>query len=523
MTDRLDFEVKFDADADEGTFTGYASTFGGAADEYGDVIAPGAFTRTLSEHKAAGTAPAMFLSHDPRDPIGVWEQIKQDANGLAVTGRLILESTRGRDAHALMKAGALSGLSIGYRARLTERRRGGGRLLKAVDLVEISVVALPAARRARVTSVKGTQQMDDDETLTNDQSGDEGADALAERLDAVEASVKAMTDRADRIEVKLNRPGIRKDGTDRTDAEAKAFNSYLRVGPDRMEADERKDLRVSNDPQGGHLANPQFETEFLRDLVEVSPVRSVARVRPTGQGSVRTPKRTGITNAQWTGEQEETSGSEPSFGTLEVTVMELTTYTDISMQLLEDASADIEAELREALAEDFGQKEGLAFVNGSGVKQPEGLLTNADIAATVNGHATGLQPDAFITLMYALPAMYRNRGAWMMNGTTLGAVRKLKDGQGNYLWQPSFQAGQPETVLGRPVIEAVDMPDVANGAYPALFGDFAGYRIYDRVGLTLLRDPYTQATKGLVRFHARRRVGGAVAQAARFRKLHMST
>jgi HK97 family phage major capsid protein len=127
-------------------------------------------------------------------------------------------------------------------------------------------------------------------------------------------------------------------------------------------------------------------------------------------------------------------------------------------------------------------------------------------------------------MMYSLPAYYRNRSSWMMNGTTLATVRKLKDGQGNYLWQPSFQAGQPETLLGRPVVEAVDMPDLASGTFPIAFGDFAtAYRIYDRVALSVMRDPYSLATRGLVRFHARRRVGGGVVMGAAIKKLKMAT
>ena len=126
-------------------------------------------------------------------------------------------------------------------------------------------------------------------------------------------------------------------------------------------------------------------------------------------------------------------------------------------------------------------------------------------------------------MMYALPAMYRNAGTWMMNGTTMGIVRTLKDGDGRFLWQPSFQAGQPETILGRPVIEAVDMPDIASGAFPILFGDFSAYRIVDRLAMSMLVNPYLLATKGLTRIHATRRVGGRVIQAARFRKLKMAT
>lgn len=181
------------------------------------------------------------------------------------------------------------------------------------------------------------------------------------------------------------------------------------------------------------------------------------------------------------------------------------------------------AELRTALAEDFGQKEGLAFIAGSGVKQPEGIMTNADVAAVKNGHATNLSADALIGFMYELPATYRNRGVWMANGATIAKIRSLKDGSGAYVWRPSLAEGSPETVLGRPIIEAPDMDDVASGKHPVVFGDVArAYRIFDRVSISILRDPFSVATSGLVRFHARRRVGGAVVQAAALRKLLMS-
>jgi HK97 family phage major capsid protein len=111
-----------------------------------------------------------------------------------------------------------------------------------------------------------------------------------------------------------------------------------------------------------------------------------------------------------------------------------------------------------------------------------------------------------------------------MNGTTLAAVRKLKNGTtGEYIWQPALTAGQPETILGKPVLEMVDLPDIADGAYPIIFGDFSAYRIVDRLALSILSDPYTQARKGVTRMHATRRTGGRVLQAARFRKLKTAT
>jgi len=264
-----------------------------------------------------------------------------------------------------------------------------------------------------------------------------------------------------------------------------------------------------------------MSTEFIRDLVEFSPVRSIASVRQTGSPSVIYPKRTGITSAKWKGEAETSEESAPGFGQAELVLKELNTHVDISNQLLADSAGQAESEVRLALAEDFGQKEGLAFVSGDGVLEPEGFMTKAGIAETANGHATNLIPDALITLLYALPAMYRNAGSWVMNGTTLAAIRKLKDGDGRFLWQPSYQAGQPEMILGRPVVEMVDMPDIASGSYPIIYGDWSGYRIVDRVGLSTLVNPYLLATQGLTRIHATRRVTGGVLQVAKFRKLKM--
>jgi len=332
-----------------------------------------------------------------------------------------------------------------------------------------------------------------------------------------------LGERLDKIEAKLNRPAGGSDRKEEPSAERKAFATYLRMGPNAP-AEEVKTLVVSSDPQGGYLAPAEMSTEFVRDLVEFSPIRTLASVRTTGAPSVTYPKRTGITNAKWKGETQASEASEPSFGQLEIAIREVNTYVDVSNQLLADSAGMAEAEVRLALAEDFGQKEGLAFVEGNGVLEPMGLLSDPGLGYTANGHATNLSSDALISLMYAIPAAYRQRGTWLLNGSTLATIRKMKDGQGNYLWQPSYAADVPETILGRPVVEAVDMPDVASGAFPVLFGDFAtGYRIVDRLALSILVNPYIRATDGVTRIHATRRVGAGVVQAAALRKLKMAT
>ncbi|WP_026987654.1 HK97 family phage prohead protease [Fodinicurvata fenggangensis] len=146
-------EVKFAADDETGAFSGYASVWN-EPDSFGDVIQRGAFQKTLTEHRSQGGRPAMFWNHDPSSPIGVWDSLEEDTRGLKVSGRLVTDTTKGREAHSLLKAGAINGLSIGFRSRQSKRGANGGRVLTDLELVEISLVTLPAASKARVTSVR---------------------------------------------------------------------------------------------------------------------------------------------------------------------------------------------------------------------------------------------------------------------------------------------------------------------------------------------------------------------------------
>jgi HK97 family phage major capsid protein len=499
MTDRLELKAVLSVD-DTGEITGTAWPFG-SADRVGDVIEKGAFT-------GPATLPMLF-AHDQGQVIGVWDQIEETEAGLTVKGKLLVEDVeRAREVRAMVRAGAVSGLSIGFVTK-DAKRHANGRTISALELHEISIVAVPAHPGAQITSVKSVTsedsklEQDDTKTPANAPHIDTKAhDAVLARLDKLEAKGQ-----------RLGAPVI----TQGQDEGRKAFLSFLQGGDF-----DKKALTVANDAPAYVLAPEETSGEFIRNLVEFSPIRSIADVRTTGSHTILLPKRTGITNAVWVGETTTRTGSEPTFDQSEITVKELATFVDLSLRMLED-SGNVEAEVRLALAEDFGAKEALSFVNGTTAVEPSGFMTAAGIVETNNGHATVLAADALINLLYAMPATYRNRGAWVMNGTTLAAVRKLKDGNNNYLWQPSYQAGQPETILGRPVVEALDMPNIASGATPIIFGDFkAGYRIYDRVSLDLLPDLLTQRTSGLARFHARRRVGAGVVRSAVFRKLKMA-
>jgi len=378
----------------------------------------------------------------------------------------------------------------------------------------------------RPLETKGAPEDGDDlevkEALANlEKSVDDRVKAAVEKATAGQPTADEVKGLKAEIAA-LKRPGA-DDANDEEPAEVKSFWGFVRGGTEALEAEERKALIVSDDTRGGFLAPEQFEAQLQKELVEISPIRSAARVTPTSAGRITWPKRTGTITAKWVGETEERSKTEPAYGQAALDVHEMAAYIDVSNWMLEDSAIDLASELASDFAEEFGRLEGVAFTSGDGNKKPTGVLSDETIKALANGHAANLSAEALIGLLYDLPATYRNRGSWMLNATTLATIRKLKDGDGRFLWQPSFQAGQPETILGRPVVEAVDMPDIANGKTPILYGDFSiGYRIADRVGLSILRDPYTMATEGLVRFHGRRRVGGGVVRPDAFRKLKMA-
>lgn len=350
---------------------------------------------------------------------------------------------------------------------------------------------------------------------------------VEERLAKVEkaADMSELTARLDTLEARGARgKGTGDDKSGEPSEIRKAFSVYLAKGNDAG-PDVLKALSTLQDPKAGYLAPPEMASEIIKDLVEVSPIRQFASVRSTSAPSVIYPRRTGITNAKWRGELMPQQESDLTFGQAEVDIKSLDTYVDLSNELLADSGGQAEAEVRAALAEDFGQKEGIAFAVGDGVLMPSGVLTDPAVPTVNVGNAATIgdsDAGALIALMYDLPAMYRNRGAWAMNGTTLAAMRLLKDADGRFLWQPSFQAGQPETLLGRPVVEMVDLPDVAADATPIVFGDWSGYRIVDHTSLSILVNPYLLATNGMTRIHATRRVGGRVIQPAKFRKLKIA-
>jgi HK97 family phage major capsid protein len=308
---------------------------------------------------------------------------------------------------------------------------------------------------------------------------------------------------------------------DTDEIERKAFGNFLRKGREnltdhdrRVLAEvERKVLTVggSGSPElgGAQLVPQTFVAEILRNLVLINPIRSIARVQQVAGGPVLLPKRVANLQGAWVAEGAQHATDEPSYTQQSVAIFEARVTSEVSNQLLEDSAFDLAAELAFDLAQEFARLEGVAFTTGNGTSEPKGFLTDATLPVTTGA----ITADSIIDLFYAVNDPYRSNGTWLMNSTNIATVRKLKtSGTGVYLWTDSLAPGQPSSLLGRPVVE---VPGLALPQSPAAqcvaFGDWnQAYRIFDRVGLDILRDPYTRARNSIVAFHARRRVGGAL-------------
>jgi len=295
-----------------------------------------------------------------------------------------------------------------------------------------------------------------------------------------------------------------------------AFEAHVRKG------DVQAALNKGTASEGGYLTPVEWDRTITDKLVEFSPMRQLAQVQRTSVAGFSKLFNLGGTSSGWVGETAARPGTNtPQLASLNFGHGEIYANPAATQQILDDAEIDIEAWLADEVQTEFSLQEGAAFVSGNGTNKPTGILTYVEgganddvhpfgaIATVSSGAAAGITSDAIIDIIYDLPSAFTGNARFALNRRSLRDVRKLKDGNGNYLWQPSFVAGQPSTLAGFPVTEMPDMPDIAAGSIPLLFGDFRRtYLIIDRIGVRVLRDPYTN--KPYVSFYTTKRVGGGV-------------
>jgi len=349
------------------------------------------------------------------------------------------------------------------------------------------------------------------------------------KVERINAALDSQKANLDQLMLKANRPHL--SGHDNgacpiADTEHKAaFDAYVRKGnTGPLMSLESKSLSVGSDPDGGYLVPEQTETEIGRLLTDASPIRAISDVRQISASIYKKPFTVTGPATGWVGEtvaRPETAG--PILEELQFPTMELYAMPAATQTLLDDSVVNIDQWIAEEVQAAFADQESTAFITGDGVNKPRGFLdyANVDDASWSWGNigytATGADgdfdvsdpSDVLVDTIYSLKAGYRQNAHWVMNRTTQAEIRKLKDADGNYLWQPASSIEGRATLMNFPIAESEDMPDIASNSFAAAFGNFKrGYLVVDRLGVRILRDPYS--SKPYVLFYTTKRVGGGV-------------
>ena len=298
----------------------------------------------------------------------------------------------------------------------------------------------------------------------------------------------------------------------RTSAEyQKAFWNAMRTrAGEGLDPMIKNALQIGTDTEGGYLVPDEFERTLIESLNEENIFRKLANVISTASGDRKIPVVASKGTASWIDEEGAIPESDDSFGQVSIGAYKLGTMIKVSEELLNDSVFNLENYIAREFARRIGNKEEDAFFTGDGSGKPTGILAatgGAQIGVTA-ASATAITVDEILDLFYSLKSPYRNKSVFVMNDATIKAIRKLKDGQGQYIWQPSLQAGTPDTILNRPVYTSSYVPTIAASAKSIIFGDFGYYWVADRQGRVFKRLNELYAATGQVGFVATQRVDG---------------
>ena len=334
----------------------------------------------------------------------------------------------------------------------------------------------------------------------------------------------ARLERQEALDAELNRPvnkpltgkpGGRVDADDGEDKTGRASDDYRKNFWNAMRSkvpmpNVTNALQIGTDSEGGYLVPDEYERTLVEALEEENIFRQMAKVIKTSSGDRKIPVVAAKGTASWIDEEGAYPESDDSFGQVSIGAYKLGTMIKVSEELLNDSVFDLQSYISREFARRIGAKEEEAFFTGDGKGKPLGVLAATGGAETgvTAASATAVTADELMDLYYSLKSPYRKKAVWVLNDSTIKAIRKLKDSNGQYLWQPSLTAGTPDTILGRPVKTSAYMPAIAAGAKTIAFGDFSYYWIADRQGRSFKRLNELFAATGQVGFLASQRVDG---------------
>jgi len=347
--------------------------------------------------------------------------------------------------------------------------------------------------------------------------------------DKMEADVVALGNEIDRLEKqealdrelskplnmpltgRPNIPGMETRSGRASDEYRKAFWNAMRTrAGEGLDPVIRNALQIGTDTEGGYLVPDEFERTLVDTLEDENIFRRLSNVITTSSGDRKIPVVASKGTASWIDEEGAIPESDDSFGQVSIGAYKLGTMIKVSEELLNDSVFNLETYIAKEFARRIGNKEEDAFFTGDGSGKPTGILaaTGGAQLGVTTASATAITIDEILDLFYSLKAPYRNKAVFVMNDATVKAIRKLKDGQGQYLWQPSLQAGTPDTILNRPLYTSAYVPAIAASAKTIAFGDFGYYWVADRQGRVFKRLNELYAATGQVGFVATQRVDG---------------
>ncbi|HEJ2921478.1 TPA: phage major capsid protein [Pseudomonas aeruginosa] len=359
---------------------------------------------------------------------------------------------------------------------------------------------------------------------------------LVEQVETLNEKLGQLDDMKSALEKEL--AGMKRPdgtGTKAASEHKAAFMQFVRKGIDTGLGElQAKALQIGVDADGGYAVPEELDRNIIELLRDESPMRQVCNQITVGTPDYKRLVNLGGAGSGWVGEtapRPETST--PTLAQINAVMGELYANPQATQTSLDDMFFDAEGWLNSEVGREFSEKEGAAFLLGDGVNKPKGLLAYPFAVAgdktrpygtlqrLVSGTAGAFNGDNLIDLVHAVKAGYRRASVWMMNNLTVAYVRKLKDSEGNYLWRPGLEVGQPSSLIGYGITENEDMPDIAADANALAFGDFKrAYTIVDRIGTRVLRDPYTN--KPYVGFYTTKRVGGMLVDSQAVKVLTLS-
>ena len=343
---------------------------------------------------------------------------------------------------------------------------------------------------------------------------------MEKEFDELTASITRAQRRAN-MEMEMNKPVnapitakpmVMTEPEDSTGRASKGYkkNFWNAMRRKQMTPEMVNALQIGTDSEGGYLVPDEYEKTLVEALEEENIFRKLAHVISTSSGDRKIPVVASKGSASWVDEEGTIPDSDDAFNQVSIGAYKLGTLIKVSNELLNDSVFNLESYISKEFARRIGSKEEDAFFNGNGTGKPVGIFNatgGAEVGVTATS-ATAITADEIIDLFYSLKAPYRKNAVWILNDATIKAIRKLKDNNGNYLWQPSLTAGTPDTILGRPVYTSSYVPTIAAGAKTIAFGDFSYYWIADRAGRNFKKLTELYAANDQTGFVATQRVDG---------------